>query len=173
VRSLWWWRQAGRTSETSVNFYQTSRRNNAEDSHLHTRRRENLVSHNFTVIFDTDLLLFVFLLKGLWHSLHCIVARDCFFTVRSIWYKNSHYRQQNWQFCTLLICHSRTFELDWEVSTNALANSFTYSCILLFLSGWYALHMTLILNRYKNNKKNTERMWPEMAASCLMRRCSR
>jgi hypothetical protein len=30
------------TSETSVNFYQTARRNNPEDSHLHTRRRENL-----------------------------------------------------------------------------------------------------------------------------------
>jgi hypothetical protein len=28
--------------ETSVNFCQTTRRNNSEDSHLHTRRRENL-----------------------------------------------------------------------------------------------------------------------------------
>jgi hypothetical protein len=32
------------TSETPVNFYQTARRNNPEDSHLHTRRRENLKS---------------------------------------------------------------------------------------------------------------------------------
>jgi hypothetical protein len=31
--------------ETSVNFYQTTLRNNAEDSQLHTRRRENLKSH--------------------------------------------------------------------------------------------------------------------------------
>jgi hypothetical protein len=30
------------TSETSVNFYQTTRRNNLEDSHLDTYRRENL-----------------------------------------------------------------------------------------------------------------------------------
>jgi hypothetical protein len=30
------------TSETLVNFYQTTRCNNPEDSHLHTRRRENL-----------------------------------------------------------------------------------------------------------------------------------
>jgi hypothetical protein len=37
------------TSETSVNFYQTTRRNNSEDSHLHTRRRENLKSHNIKV----------------------------------------------------------------------------------------------------------------------------
>jgi hypothetical protein len=31
-------------SETSANFYQTTRRYNPEDSHLHTRRRENLKS---------------------------------------------------------------------------------------------------------------------------------
>jgi hypothetical protein len=36
--------EASSTSETSVNFYQTSRRNNSEDSRLHTRRRENLKS---------------------------------------------------------------------------------------------------------------------------------
>jgi hypothetical protein len=33
------------TSETSVHFYQTTRRNLPEDSHLHTRCRENLKSH--------------------------------------------------------------------------------------------------------------------------------
>jgi hypothetical protein len=32
-------------SETSVNFYQTTRRYNPEDSHLRTHRRENLKSH--------------------------------------------------------------------------------------------------------------------------------
>jgi hypothetical protein len=36
--------EAARTSETSVNFYHTTRRNIPEDSHLHTRRRENLKS---------------------------------------------------------------------------------------------------------------------------------
>jgi hypothetical protein len=30
------------TSETSVNIYQTTRRNIPEDSHLHTRRRETM-----------------------------------------------------------------------------------------------------------------------------------
>jgi hypothetical protein len=34
--------EAVSTSETSVNFYQTARRNIPEDSHPHTRRRENL-----------------------------------------------------------------------------------------------------------------------------------
>jgi hypothetical protein len=39
--------EAESTSETSVNFYQTTRRNNPEDSHLHTHRREkNLKYHN-------------------------------------------------------------------------------------------------------------------------------
>jgi hypothetical protein len=32
-------------SETSVNFYQTTRRNILEDGHIHTRRHENLISH--------------------------------------------------------------------------------------------------------------------------------
>jgi hypothetical protein len=33
-------------SETSVNFYETTRRNIPEDSHLHTCSRENLKSHD-------------------------------------------------------------------------------------------------------------------------------
>jgi hypothetical protein len=37
--------KAVRTSETSVNIYQATRRNNPDDSNLHTRRRENLKSH--------------------------------------------------------------------------------------------------------------------------------
>jgi hypothetical protein len=37
--------QAVNTSETSVSFYQTTWRNIPQDTHLHTRRRENLKSH--------------------------------------------------------------------------------------------------------------------------------
>jgi hypothetical protein len=37
--------EVGGTCETSVNFYQTTRRNILEkDSHVHTRCRENLMS---------------------------------------------------------------------------------------------------------------------------------
>jgi hypothetical protein len=36
--------EAASTSETSANFYQTTRRNNSEDSHIFTRRCENLKS---------------------------------------------------------------------------------------------------------------------------------
>jgi hypothetical protein len=41
--------EAASISETLVNFYKTTRRNIPEDSQLHTRRRENLKSHIFTV----------------------------------------------------------------------------------------------------------------------------
>jgi hypothetical protein len=37
--------KAARTSETLVNFYQTTRCYNPEDSNLHTHRRENLKSY--------------------------------------------------------------------------------------------------------------------------------
>jgi hypothetical protein len=37
--------EAASTSETSVKFYQTTRRYNPEDSHLRTHRRENLKSN--------------------------------------------------------------------------------------------------------------------------------
>jgi hypothetical protein len=39
--------ETARTSETLVNFYQTTRRYNPEDSQLHTHRRENLKSYVF------------------------------------------------------------------------------------------------------------------------------
>jgi hypothetical protein len=42
--------EAANTSETLVNCYQTSQGKNPEDSHLHSRRRENLKSHNQTII---------------------------------------------------------------------------------------------------------------------------
>jgi hypothetical protein len=37
--------EAARTSETLVNFYQTTRYYNPEDSHLHTHLRDNLKSY--------------------------------------------------------------------------------------------------------------------------------
>jgi hypothetical protein len=38
--------EAVKTSETLVNFYQTTRRYNPEDNHLRTHRRENLKSYS-------------------------------------------------------------------------------------------------------------------------------
>jgi hypothetical protein len=45
------------TFETSVNVYQTTRRN-PEDSHLHTRRHENLKSHSFFTVSSLYVSLF-------------------------------------------------------------------------------------------------------------------
>jgi hypothetical protein len=47
--------KAASTSETSVNFYQTKRRNSPEDSHLNTLNRPLLLSSKFMVI----ILLFI------------------------------------------------------------------------------------------------------------------
>jgi hypothetical protein len=42
--------EAARISETSVNAYQTTRRNNPEDSHLHVRRLQNLKSDDVSLV---------------------------------------------------------------------------------------------------------------------------
>jgi hypothetical protein len=47
--------EAASIFETSVNFYQTTRRNNQEDSHIHTRRRKNLKSHQKEKCFKRNL----------------------------------------------------------------------------------------------------------------------
>jgi hypothetical protein len=43
--------EAVSTSETSVNFYQTTRRNIPENSYLQTRHRKNLKSHQMFISF--------------------------------------------------------------------------------------------------------------------------
>jgi hypothetical protein len=43
--------EAVRTSQKTINFYQTTRRNIPEDSHIHTRRRENLKFHQDFIIY--------------------------------------------------------------------------------------------------------------------------
>jgi hypothetical protein len=42
------------TSETSVNFYETTRRNIPEDRHFHALRRENPKSHSIMIICNED-----------------------------------------------------------------------------------------------------------------------
>jgi hypothetical protein len=59
--------EAARTSEMLVNFYQTTRRYNPEDSHLHTRRRKNLKSYTQVlrfVYFHSPPLFLLFLRRN-------------------------------------------------------------------------------------------------------------
>jgi hypothetical protein len=46
--------EAARTSETLVNFYQTTRLHNPEDSHFSTHRRENLRSYSVKIVSEKE-----------------------------------------------------------------------------------------------------------------------
>jgi hypothetical protein len=46
--------EAAMTSETLVNFYQTTRRYNPVDSYLHTHRRENLKSYYLVLLAESE-----------------------------------------------------------------------------------------------------------------------
>jgi hypothetical protein len=59
--------EAASTSETLVNFYQTTWRYNPEDSHLRTHHRENLKSYLHFIIYS---LSFVVLLCGCVKDIH-------------------------------------------------------------------------------------------------------
>jgi hypothetical protein len=51
--------EAASTSETLVNFYQTTWRYNPEDSHLHTHHHENLKSYLHEYLFACQMQLTV------------------------------------------------------------------------------------------------------------------
>jgi hypothetical protein len=55
-RGFWAMMEAVSTSKTSINFYQTMRRNISEDSRRHTRRRENLKPDKVPNTFSASVL---------------------------------------------------------------------------------------------------------------------
>jgi hypothetical protein len=60
--------EAASTSETWVNFYQTTRRNIPKDTRVHTRRRENLKSHFLILSFSSSNIRPHFVLKQRVHA---------------------------------------------------------------------------------------------------------
>jgi hypothetical protein len=62
--------EAVRTSETSVSFYETARRNIPEGCHLRTRRRENLKSQNIWIVWrqTSRFVVFVWDSGGIWEE---------------------------------------------------------------------------------------------------------
>jgi hypothetical protein len=66
--------EAASTSETLVNFYQTTRRNYSEDNNLHTRHRENLKSHKK----NRKVCLLIYRSMGSKHlSIFCVWLSAC------------------------------------------------------------------------------------------------
>jgi hypothetical protein len=64
--------EAARTSETLINFYQTTRRYNPEDSHLRTHRRENLKSYEVYVnVINPAVLMVLYCRCKKVCGLHC------------------------------------------------------------------------------------------------------
>jgi hypothetical protein len=116
--SPWWWRQQA-PLKRRVNFYQATRCNNPEDSHLHILRRENHKSHRITfcsahITFKLYLLLLTIeslnlslgvccynkLLFLLTFQLSClslfIIVISLFFATTIIWWISS--REQRMKF---------------------------------------------------------------------------
>jgi hypothetical protein len=69
--------EAASASETSVNFYQTTRRNNPEDSHLHISRRENPKSRKIIIMFMT-MLIFI----KTWWKIGISLPKNIYWTVQ-------------------------------------------------------------------------------------------
>jgi hypothetical protein len=65
------------TSETSVILYETTRRNIPEDSHIHTRRRENLKSYFACNLISkgSASLVFLFSEYPVWISAWKLIVR--------------------------------------------------------------------------------------------------
>jgi hypothetical protein len=67
--------EAASTSEMLVNFYQTTRNYNPEDSHLHTCHHENLKSHKIKHHYQESLPLGITLNKV--NSVHTFTTQFC------------------------------------------------------------------------------------------------
>jgi hypothetical protein len=103
--------EAGSTSETSENFYQTTRCNIPEDRHLHTLRCENLKSHQDPLTFlhrlrSVTTIMRTILLVMLAQCMHDIVY--FFMLARGI--ENAEVQRTHTEtLCILLTIHLQMF----------------------------------------------------------------
>jgi hypothetical protein len=74
--------EAARTSETLVDFYQTTRRYNPEDSHLRTHRRENLKSYSVVL----RVLQIIFISVSLSNFMMFFISRPQYVNIAHFYY---------------------------------------------------------------------------------------
>jgi hypothetical protein len=102
----------------SIYFYQTTRRNNPEDSHIHTRRRENLKSHIVYWINDTHLTSVVVQRQMRWEG-------DCCGSVR-VW--------------KLAVVASLKFVLRHSPTASYVNWVSVLNCVWKYFNSYYALY---------------------------------
>jgi hypothetical protein len=94
--------KAAGTSKTSLNFYQTKRRNNPEDSHPHTRR-ENLKSHLTLALLPflhiLRLLVNLWILYSQWVKRRSTFGEGVFVVSESVRIFNSRTDWYIWMKC--------------------------------------------------------------------------
>jgi hypothetical protein len=90
--------EAARTSETLVNFHQTTRRYNPEDSHLRTHRRENLRSY---MVHTVPFTLLKYLITILVSSNGTRAVSGCDFKDVTEIIKKYYHLSNTFSFCSL------------------------------------------------------------------------
>jgi hypothetical protein len=137
---------AASTSETSENFHQTTGRNNPEDSHLHTRRRENLKSHLIFVYVCVNYVCcilwryFCIIITVLISFLIDVYNWLCSFLLRFFLFQISFQT-------SLIVPQSKYCELYLHISA-FVSSSFVYFLLLNVVYEEYAFHLNYLYSAH-------------------------
>jgi hypothetical protein len=128
---------AASTSETSVNFYQTTRQNNTEHSYLHTRRRENLKSHklkNVPIKLTSDelnKLYFIFITSVIFENDdHKILHRISWIFFYNVCFHFLKVCDNMW-FMKLIPCW--TLPIVWGHDVSGIGSTTIFRCLVVTL----------------------------------------